>query len=238
MAGSGSRFANAGFTTPKPFINMNGRMMIEHVLENFLTLKEAKFILIARKEHLNAAPECAKTLLQKYNVEFVTIDTLTQGPACTVFAARSLTNNSTPLIIANSDQIVDMNINDMVIDCLENKKLDGSILTFHGNGSKWSYAKINDEDLVTEVKEKVPISNHATVGIYFFTKGSYFFNATMDMISAHDTTNNEYYVAPSYNYMITDNKKVCIYEISENQMHGTGTPEDYYKYLEFLKNKP
>ncbi|ECP8926471.1 lipopolysaccharide biosynthesis protein, partial [Campylobacter jejuni] len=153
MAGLGSRFAKAGFDKPKPFIDVLDKPMIVRVLEN-LKYKDARYILIARKEHLTKEKKLVDEIKNNFNVEFIPIDKLTEGTACTVLYARKYINNDTPLMIANSDQIVDINIADFINDGFK-RGLDGSILTFvdKEKNPKWSFAKLNN-DLVVEVKEK------------------------------------------------------------------------------------
>lgn len=231
MAGAGSRFAKAGYKKPKPFIDVLGKPMICHVLDN-LDMPYAKFILLARKEHYDNEPETIQWIKNNYNVEFVLIDKLTEGAACTVLHAHRLINNDVPLLIANSDQIVDMNITDYINDS-NARNLDGSVLCFQDDDTKWSYAKIDDNGYIVEIKEKVVISEHATVGIYYFAKGKIFVENAIDMFVRNERVNNEFYVAPVYNYAIDKGGKFGIYSIDVNQMHGTGTPEDLDKYIEF-----
>ena len=232
MAGQGSRFAKAGYEKPKPFIDVDGKPMIVRVLEN-LAYPDARYILIARKEHMEKEAELVKQIEKDFNAIFIPIDKLTEGTACTVLYARQYINNDEPLLIANSDQIVDMNIADFIDDCIE-KKLDGSILTFidEFKDPKWSFAKIDKNNLVTEVKEKVVISEYATVGIYLFSKGKEFVNATIDMIIENERVNGEFYTCPTYNYAINENAKIGIYNIDFKQMHGIGTPDDLNIYLD------
>jgi len=128
MAGAGSRFVDAGFKKPKPFIDVNGMSMIERVLEN-LDCPDANFILIARNDHMAKEEVLVERIRSKYNARFIGIDQLTEGTACTVLFARRYINNDEPLLIANSDQIVDINIAHFVDDCIK-KDLNGSILTF------------------------------------------------------------------------------------------------------------
>jgi len=129
-----------------------------------------------------------------------------------------------------------MNIADLIDDC-KDRKLDGTILTFidHYKDPKWSFAKLDENSLVTEVKEKVVISEFATVGIYLYSKGKDFVDASIDMIIENDRVNNEFYTCPTYNYAIQDGSKIGIYNIEFEQMHGIGTPEDLNLYLEFIK---
>lgn len=231
MAGAGSRFAQAGYAKPKPFIDVAGKPMIVRVLEN-LACPDARYILIARKEHMDAEADLVRQIERDFNATFIPIEKLTEGTSCTVLYARRWINNDEPLMIANSDQIVDADIRAFVADCAQ-RGLDGSILTFDdvARDPKWSFAKIDADHLVIEVQEKKPISEHATVGIYLFSHGRDFVDAAIDMFIERDRVNNEYYTCPTYNYLIRAGKRVGIYNIDMSAMHGIGTPEDLNKYL-------
>lgn len=236
MAGAGSRFAKTGYEKPKPFIDVDGKPMIVRVLEN-LSYPNARYILIARKEHMEKEAKLVAQIEKEFNAIFIPIDKLTEGTACTVLYARKYINNDEPLLIANSDQIVDIKMASFIDDCFT-ENLDGSILTFidEFKDPKWSFAKIDDNNLVIEVKEKTVISKYATVGIYLYLKGKDFVNASIDMIIENERVNNEFYTCPTYNYAINENKKIGIYNIKFNQMHGIGTPEDLNKYINELKD--
>lgn len=231
MAGLGSRFVAAGYEKPKPFIDVAGVPMVVRVLENLRCLN-ANFILIGRTEHLEREATLVAQIQQQYQATFVEVDELTEGTACTVLLARNLINSAHPLLIANSDQLIDVNIKDFIDDCMS-RKLDGSILTFvdHELNPKWSFAKINESGLVTEVKEKEVISEYATVGIYLFSSGADFCAAADAMISANDRVNNEFYTCPVYNYLIEKGKNIGIFNILHSEMHGLGTPGDLESYL-------
>ena len=231
MAGAGSRFAQAGYEKPKPFIDVAGKPMIVRVLEN-LAYPDARYILIAREEHLQQEKELVTRIEKNFNVTFVTVDSLTEGTACTVLYARSLIRSQTPVVIANSDQIIDIKFEDFINDAIS-RKLDGSILTFidEERNPKWSFAKLDGEGLVTEVQEKKPISNYATVGIYLFSNGEEFIESVVQMIIENDRVNGEFYTCPTYNYLIRQGCKVSIYNIESSQMHGIGTPEDLNRYI-------
>lgn len=235
MAGEGSRFADAGYVKPKPFIDVNGEPMIVKVLKN-LESSDANFFLIARSEHLKNNFDLVKEIEQKYSATFIPIEKLTEGTACTVLYARKYIDNDTPLLIANSDQLVDIDTSTFIEDCLI-RKLNGSILTFidKNKDPKWSFAKIDQNNLVTEVKEKVAISELATVGIYFYEKGKYFVSAALDMIIQNDRVKGEFYTCPTYNYMIGEGRRIGIFNIDIQKMHCIGTPDDLNKYISFKK---
>jgi len=161
---------------------------------------------------------------------------LTEGTACTVLYARQFINNDDPLLIANSDQLVDIKLADLVNDC-QQRSLDGSIMTFvePSGDTKWSYARIDEKGIVQEVREKEAISEYATVGIYLYSKGRYFVDAAIDMIIERDTIKGEYYTCPTYNYLVKEKLSVGIYNIEYPQMHGLGTPDDLNQYINAAK---
>jgi NDP-sugar pyrophosphorylase family protein len=226
MAGRGKRFEDAGYSFPKPLIDVNGKPMIQIIIEN-LNLT-AKHIFICQEEHIQkfAIPDLMNLL--KPNSEIIPIHEITQGAAETVLKAKNLINNDDELIIANSDQWIDWN-QQHFLSFMRKKEADGGIVTFISTHPKWSYVRINDENLVEEVAEKRPISNIATVGVYYFKHGKDFVKAAEQMMTKNIRTNNEFYVAPVFNEMITSGKKIHIYPIAE--MKGLGTPEDLRQFL-------
>lgn len=228
MAGAGSRFEKAGYTFPKPLIDVRGKPMIQWVVDNLNV--EAKYIFIVQKSHFEKYN--LKETLSNFcpNNEIVQIDGITEGAACTTLLAKEFINKNEPLIIANSDQFVEWNSDEFIYACSASD-LDANILTFKSTHPKWSYVKINELGYVTEVAEKKPISDTATVGIYYWRKGSDYVKYAEQMIHKDIRVNNEFYVCPVFNESIQDNKKVRTYNIEK--MWGLGTPED----LEyFLKN--
>ncbi|QOQ98489.1 glycosyltransferase family 2 protein [Helicobacter winghamensis] len=229
-AGAGSRFAKEGYEKPKPFIDVLGKPMIVRVLEN-LNVDNAHYIIILQKTHLEQEKELCNKISKDYNVSFVSVESLTEGTVCSVLYARELINNNTPLMIANSDQIIDIDINEYINDC-KNRNLDGSILCFKDKekSPKWSFVRMNGE-LITEVKEKEVISDIATVGIYLFSKGSLFMDSAIDMIARNERVNNEFYTAPTYNYAIKNGARIGCFLMEFEQMHGIGTPTDLEKYI-------
>ena len=229
-AGEGSRFANAGWQAPKPFIDIAGKAMIEAVLENVVT-PDSKPICIVRKNHLDAFPGGIE-VLRRRNAIVLDVDALTEGTACTILLARKYIDCEVPLLVANSEQIVDFDCQEFLEDA-RRRSLDGSILVFRdpSRNPKWSFAAVNERGYVTEVAEKVPISDLATVGLYYFARGSEFVRAALDMIVANDRVNHEFYTCPVYNYLIRDGLRVGVYEVSANRMNGLGTPDDLQSYI-------
>lgn len=233
MAGNGSRFATAGYKDPKPFIPVFGKPMISWVVDNLGIPANYTFIIRKDFEETYSATNYLKTMCPGCNV--VQIETVTEGAACTVLLAKGIIDNNDPLIIINSDQYIEFDSFKFVFDFLYNPKerrLSGKISTFDGNRHpKWSYAKVDENGVVTEVREKDPFSDHATTGLYMWRHGKDFVTYAKQMISKNIRVNNEFYVVPVFNEAIADG---LMFGISDcNRMWGIGVPED----LEyFLKN--
>lgn len=236
-AGEGSRFANAGWKKPKPFIDVKGEPMLNHVIRNVVPAGAGATLLL-RRDHIEAQAGAVSRFEDK-GVQVVPVDGLTEGTACTVLLARKHFDGDAPMMVANSDQIVDFDVADFVNDCLE-RGLDGSILVFRdpAKDPKWSFARTGPGGLVAEVAEKKPISELATVGIYLFARGRDFVAAAADMIAVNERVNGEFYTCPVYNYMIANGARIGVYEISQDAMHGLGTPEDLVAYLERIGAAP
>lgn len=226
MAGAGSRFEKAGYTFPKPLIEVNGKPMIQVVVENLNI--DAKHIFIVQKKHYEKYH--LKNLLSAIapNCEIIQVDSITEGAACTTLLAKELINNDEPLLMANSDQFVEWDSNEFMYSMIGDS-IDAGILTFKSNHPKWSFAKLDENGFVSEVAEKNPISNIATVGIYYWNKGSDYVKYAEQMIKRNIRTNNEFYVCPVFNQAIEDGKKIKIFSIEK--MWGLGTPEDLELFL-------
>lgn len=227
MAGRGSRFANAGYELPKPLIDVMGQPMVELVTKNIAPECGHRFIYICQEEHMEKYG--LEELLKKISpgCEMVVIDHITEGAACTVLLAAEYIDTKDALMIANSDQYVDMSI-DEYINSIENE--DGLIMTMPADDPKWSFIRYDEDGYVTEVREKQVISNEATVGIYNYAHGSDFVRYANQMIEKDVRVNGEFYVAPVYNEMISDGKKIIFKNIGD-KMYGLGTPEDLRAYI-------
>ena len=204
--------------------------MIEVVVKNLNI--DANYIFIVQKEHVEKYNIDKMLKLIKGKSQVVVTEGLTEGAACTTLLAKEFIDNDNPLVISNSDQFILWNPREMMYN-FTSKNFDGGILTFQSSHPKWSYAKTNDENIVTEVAEKNPISTNATVGVYYWKKGSDYVKYAEEMITEDIRVNNEFYVCPVYNQAIKDSKKITIGEVEK--MWGIGTPEDLDSFLEDYK---
>ncbi len=232
IAGRGSRFATAGYQQPKPLIPVRGRAMIEVVADNVRPSGAHRFIFVALQEHLDhlamretlerAAPGCV----------IVPVDRVTEGAACTVLLARDYIDTDDPLMLANSDQWVDIDIDDYLAE-MNRQRADGLIMTMTADDPKWSFVGLDDSGFVTRVVEKTVISNEATVGIYNFRRGRDFVWAADRMIAQNLRVNNEFYVAPTYNELIARGARIAIANVGADGagMYGLGVPADLERFL-------
>ena len=230
MAGAGSRFAAAGYTFPKPLIEVNGKPMIQVVVENLNI--DAHYIFMVQKEHYEKYNLKQLLNLIKPGCDIIQVEGLTEGAACTTLLAKEFINNGEPLLMANSDQFVEWNSNECLY-AFTADTIDAGIVTFKATHPKWSFAKLGEDGFVSEVAEKNPISDLATVGIYYWSRGEDYVKYAEQMIEKNIRTNNEFYVCPVFNEAIADGKKIRAKNISK--MWGIGTPEDLNYFLENYK---
>lgn len=231
MAGRGSRFVKAGYQMPKPLLDIHGKHMIEVVTKNIMPDCMHRFIYICLEEHLEQYPLEACLHRISPGCIIIPVSEVTQGAACTVLLAEEYIDNNHQLMIANSDQYVDIDINEY-LNSVEN--YDGLIMTMYADDPKWSFIQYDEHHLVTVVKEKEVISNEATVGIYNFRKGQDFVRYAHEMINAEERVRGEFYVAPVYNRYIREGGKISFFNIGrENEgMYGLGIPEDLERFIQ------
>ena len=230
MAGAGSRFEQAGYTFPKPLIEVKGKPMIQVVVEN-LNL-DANYIYVVQKAHREKYNLDTLLNLITPGCKIVETEGITEGAACTALLAKKFIDSNAPLFFANSDQFVEWDSNEFMYK-MQETNADGGIVTFTATHPKWSFAKVDDNGLVTEVAEKNSISDIATVGYYYWKNGSDFVKYAEQMIEKNIRVNNEFYVCPVFNEAIQDCKQIRTF--STKAMWGLGTPEDLQYYLENYK---
>jgi len=232
MAGRGARFLDKGFTTPKPFILINGKPMIRHVLEAFNVSKyKPCYIFVVREEYLSDATcvEHLENLKKDFDIK-ICVDKWIEGPAASAIAAHRHINNETPLLMSQCDEAISISIDDMMDDVVA-RSLDGILPVFQADGDRWGYVKTDADGLAVETAEKRQISRNATVGWFFFTKGKDFVSSILDVFAENNRVNNEFYVCPCYNHLIKENKRIGIMHTSENERFGLGTPEEVERYI-------
>ena len=232
MAGAGSRFKLAGYPLPKPLIDVHGIPMIAAVIKNLTPKTEHKFIFVCQKEHEDKYKIASMLESLVPSCEVLFIDGITNGAAETVLIAKGSIDNSDPLMIANSDQLVDFPI-DTYLERFQESVDDGFIMCMTSQSPKWSYLKFDENNKIEQVIEKEVVSSEATVGIYNFRQGKDFVDCALEMIRLERKVKNEYYVAPVYSELVSRGGKVGFMNIGDEyqSMIGLGVPEDLELFL-------
>jgi dTDP-glucose pyrophosphorylase len=186
-----------------------------------------QFIFVILQEHIDEFQFDGHLKKWIPGCVIVPVREVTQGAACTVLLARENIDNDNPLMIANCDQWVDVDMSQYLLE-MEKQSAEGIIMTMTADDPKWSYCRFNEAGKMTEVVEKQVVSNEATVGIYNFRHGRDFVAAADEMIAADLRVNGEFYVAPTYNRLIAKGKKIVHYNVGSeyNGMYGLGIPKD------------
>jgi NDP-sugar pyrophosphorylase family protein len=229
MAGKGQRFIESGYDKPKPMIDVCGVPMIQRVIDSLSTKNiNCNYIFIALQEHLNNG---LKEYLENKGT-IIPLNYVTEGAASTTLMAMKHINTDDPLVIANCDQYLEWDFEDYI---KKSDEYDGSVVVFNSTNPHHSYALVKQK-VVIRVAEKEVISDKACAGIYYYKKGKDYINSVVMMIAKNIRTNNEFYIAPAYNEMISENKKLTIYEVNVNNKHMLGTPYELKIFLDKVEN--
>ena len=224
MAGIGSRFKVAGYKDPKPLIDVDGVPMIERVIENLTPkYREHQFVFVTLSA---TSDERLTKILRSHRGTIIELPYLTEGAVESALKAENLITEE-PLLLSSCDQLVGIPIDDFIDACW---RFDGGLLTHPQTDGHFSFSKVVD-GLVTEVAERKPISTHANIGPFFFKRGTDFVKAAKEMMAENFRVNGEFYCAPVFNWLIRDGKKIVIHEITQEQTHMLGTPEELGLYL-------
>jgi UDP-N-acetylglucosamine diphosphorylase / glucose-1-phosphate thymidylyltransferase / UDP-N-acetylgalactosamine diphosphorylase / glucosamine-1-phosphate N-acetyltransferase / galactosamine-1-phosphate N-acetyltransferase len=229
MAGRGSRYANAGYSTPKPLIEIKGKPMLYHAFQSVKDVQYEKVIFIALREHEEryGVHELIKNKIVR-EFELVLLDDITEGQLCTVLKATPLVQPNQSILIAAADSYIESNIAEELKNC----DADGLISVTNLAGEQWSFAKTNAKGEVVEVAEKKRISDYASTGIYYFKNRIKFEQLATELIQNKETTKGEYYIMPMYNKLIAEGAHIVLSHAKA--MWDMGTPEAKMKFETYL----
>ena len=232
MAGAGSRFKRAGYTTPKPLLQAHGKTLLEWSVDSLPIDLAQRLIFIGLEEHRTAfdLENSIRTIYRDREPTFLWLPGTTRGQAETVWLARDLIDSETGLMIFNIDTAFR---SQRLREALLSPDHDGILGAFNSTDPRFSFAATDAEGRVTKVREKEPISRYALTGLYHFARASDFLGAAEEAIQNGETEKGEYYVAPLYNKLISRNASFKLDACSEHWI--LGTPEEY---RQFLDNPP
>lgn len=231
MAGLGTRFRKAGYKVPKYMIEAKGKTLFEWSMDSLIGYNDQvnKYIFVVRKE--DQSGNFIREQIGKYGIsqtEIIEIDEMTDGQATTCMLAIPYCDPEESIMVYNIDTYVEpceMKYEDIMGD--------GHIPCFHAEGDHWSFAKLDDQGRVTEVREKVRISDNCTLGAYYFSSARLYRKMYEEYYAdSSRLEKNEKYIAPLYNYMIEKGMSVTISIINPKKVHVLGTPEELQRFLE------
>lgn len=228
MAGAGQRFADAGYTVPKPLIQVDGKPMIEVVIESLGLAGHHVFVV--QREHSDRYDVTKLLRALAPGCTIIETPTLTQGTASSTLLAAGLIDSDEPLLIALADQYIEWDPR-LMITRTDDADADGAILTFPSSDPKWSYVRTTEDGFITATAEKQVISDLATCGVYYWRRGSDYVRCARGMVRADKRVLGEFYVAPVFNEGIDDGLRFISHP--SEQMFGLGTPEDLRGFLEW-----
>lgn len=229
IAGPSDLFLNAGYIYPKPLIEINGKTMIEMVIDSIkLSKSDTSFIFVIKEEdaikfHLDntlrlLSPKCEILLLKKE----------TKGGLCSVLMAIDKISKNDELIILNGDQVIMEDYN-LLQNYWLKENADAGLLTFKSVHPRWSYARV-EEGKVVQTAEKNPISNSAIAGYYYFKNAGVFFDCAFQSIFNDVQLEGKYYISPVLNEYVLRNKKVLSISIKNENYHSFYSPQMIQEY--------
>ena len=225
MAGAGKSFQKAGYKFPKFLVDVAGKPMIQWVTENINV--EAKYIFILNKDQYDKYNLKYMLPLLVDNLEIITLNKETEGAPQTVLSAEKIINNDKPLAIINADQYMEWNSNEFFY-AMAADECDGGVVSFESTHPMYSFVKTGDDGFITECAEKKPISRYATAGVYYFRQGKDFVQGAKEMIKKKITTNDQYFICPVYNELITKGMKIRKYDIEKVWSFAVPEELDYF----------
>ena len=220
-AGSGKRFIDHGIKIPKYKIIANQKSLFYWALISLKNFFNYEFIFIFRKDNYDETfVELELKQLGIMNYKILVLEKETSGQAATIFLAQDLLKDDDEILIYNIDTHINyQSLNENIF------KDDGSIVTTNVPGNNWSFAKV-ENGKVAEVSEKIKISDHASVGLYYFKKWKDFKNIFVNHQEEIINKYKEVYVCPMYQYLIDNNKIIKIFEIDNKDFICLGTSQE------------
>lgn len=241
MAGQGSRFSDAGYSTPKPLIEVAGQTLAERSIRT-LNMPDARYVFITRSFENSEDNDKLTKIFEDTCKNFIEIriDGEHLGAAHSALYAEKYIDSDDELIITNCDQSLKWDA-EKFLNEVRNPNIDMSVIFFQSTDPKHSFLK-TDGSSITEIIEKVPVSDMALIGVHYWKKAKYFFESAEKLVKEYKTLGyKEPYVSTSFNYLLKD-KTMLPYPLSkEERYYSLGTPEDVKKYLNitdqlFLEN--
>ena len=222
MGGLGARFRKAGYTIPKYEIEARGKTLFEWSMLSLRDFWREHFIFLVRAEDQAKSfiqEQCRKIGVEKSRI--VELDHLTKGQAETALHAQTDWDEQDSMLVYNIDTYVEPGH-------LEPSLMsgDGAIPCFYAEGTHWSFVRLDESGRVIEVREKERISDHCSIGAYYFRSCKLYADLYRRFYVESNPSMTEQYIAPMYNVLLADGGDVRLVEVAREAVHVLGTPEE------------
>ncbi|MFS1977265.1 nuclear transport factor 2 family protein [Vibrio splendidus] len=216
LSGASTFDVSAENKFPRILSDINGKLLIERAAKPFLDLKFDNQITVALPQSEASKYQLNNVLkLLGSKIKSCAINGNTQGSACSALLAIEELDLGSPLIITSFEQVLDFDIN-LHIQRFIDEDVDAGVFTFEAMHPKWSFVKVNKNNFVTQAAEKMPISNKAVAGLYYFKSASLFIESAKAMIRKDVKTNERFFIAPTLNEIILNEGKVKAIDIDKS----------------------
>ncbi len=242
MAGQGKRFLDKEIFVPKPLVVVKGKTLAEHSIDS-IKIPGAMFHFITKGFDNNFYNKQLSMIFSdklgnSYKEYSINIKQYGAAHSC-LFAESTFKDkglSDMPLIILNCDQILNWDPQDF-LNFIEKNDPDGAVILYKSDDPKHSFAKINKRGEISEIIEKVAISDDALIGVHYWKKASDFFESASLLFDKQYWGSREAYVSETYNFLIKKGKTILPYYFENDQYISLGTPEDIEKYLQNSNEK-
>jgi len=233
-----NRFDGDEFSYPKPLIEIMGRPVIEHVIAGLDQIRRQKrFICVVNEEDCdNFYLADVLGLITKGNVQCIKLKRSTKGAACSALMAIDYIDNDGPLLISNSDHVLEWDL-DAILDRFDSRKVDAGVVCFEAVHPKWSYVRLDEAGKIVETAEKRPLSRYAIAGLYYFRRGADFVRAARCSIEKDASVNGLYYIAPVMNELILEGANLESVSVPASAYHNFYSPHKLREYEAYLSSK-
>jgi len=228
-AGGSAPYSDAGYPYPKELAELDGKPLIEHVLDRLGPLSDEPVVVV-----LDAVADkkfCIGDVVRLVVPTATSVRVgLTSGAACSALCAIGDVRLDEDLIVINGDQLLDVDLHE-IIEAFRASDLDAGTVVFDATHPRWSYVRVDADEHVVEAAEKRPISRLATAGVYWFRRASDFFDAAQTMVLQGSTQKASYFICPTLNELVLDGKTIGIARISRDAYHSFKYPDELEDYV-------
>lgn len=205
---------------------IDGVPLIERLVDRLRPLQNDRFIFALRADDVQRFRLDSSVALLTQRPAIVKVSASTQGSACTALLAIAHLDPEEELLVVSANELVDVNFAE-VIDGFRRANLDAGTIVFPSIHPRYSYVRLDEHELVTEASQRDPISRDATVGVFWYRRGADFMNAAMAMIRKGADTEGQYFLCPTFNELLLQQRRIGVHRIRSNEYRPLKTKRQW-----------